>query len=322
MIDRRLNSLTRRGSPEDLVDGCRYVLAGGGKRIRSTLVLLSCEAVGGTALRALDAGAAVEIMHNFTLVHDDIMDNAPARRGMPTVHVRWDVNNALLVGDVLIGLAYRTLLKARTNRLPRIVSIFTDGLLTVCEGQALDLEFEHRDDVTVAEYFGMIEKKTASLMAAAAEIGAVIGGGTRAQVSALRSFGQYLGRAFQLQDDLLDVVAEHKQFGKAIGGDIVKRKKTFLLLTAAGRAQGDDRQVLRGLLRPGAGGTRPLTQAGTKALIARVTDIYRRYGVLEDTRKRIMRNTAKAAAALDDIPQRNATAMLRWLSDVLVHRAS
>jgi len=318
MVDRRLAGLVRRRRPVDLHEGCAYVLAGGGKRVRSTLVMLSCEAAGGTAAAALDAGAAVEIMHNFTLVHDDIMDHAPTRRGKPTVHERWDLNNALLVGDVLLGLAYRTLLKTRTRDIAALADLFTGGVLEVCEGQALDLEYEKRQDVTVDEYFGMIEKKTGRLISLATEIGAIIGGARPGERAALRRFGHHLGRAFQLQDDLLDVVAEDRAFGKTLGGDIVEGKRTYLLLTAVARARGADRKVLLRVLRHGARG-----DAGPGAVtIAAVRGIYERTGALHDTFALVEHNTRSALRALRQLPRNRGTEGLRWLSTQLLHRSS
>jgi geranylgeranyl diphosphate synthase type II len=294
------------------------VLEGGGKRIRSTLVMLACEAVGGRPRAALDAGAAVEIMHNFTLVHDDVMDHAATRRGKPTVHERWDLNTALLVGDVLLGIAYRTLLRTRTRNMETVATLFTSGVVEVCEGQALDLEFEKRLDVTVAEYFRMIEKKTGRLITLAAELGAVIGGARPRQRAALRRFGHHLGRAFQMQDDLLDVIAEEDELGKAIGGDIAEGKRTFLLLTAAERATGADRELLLRVLRHGARGP----DGPDTATIAAVRDVYDRTGALHDARKLVERNTRSALRALAALPHNRGTETLRWLSNVLLHRSS
>lgn len=314
-IDRRVATLGRRWASPDLTDACRYVLGGGGKRIRGTIVVLACEAVGGTSHRALDAAAAVEVMHNFTLVHDDIMDHAETRRGRPSVHARWNLNTALLVGDVLLGLSYHSISRSTTD--PQITVLLTRGVLEVCEGQALDLEFEQRTDVTLRDYFRMIGKKTARLISLSAELGARIGGGSPRAVRSLRTYGLHLGRAFQIQDDLLDVVADQKQFGKTIGGDIVERKKTFLLLTALQRAQGKDRLTLKRLLRGGA-------QRGRtdRRIVDTVTDIYRRYGVLDTARTRIATESARAVAALDGLPAPGPTGMLRWLADALIHRLS
>jgi geranylgeranyl diphosphate synthase type II len=322
MVERRLAVAVTPGSPRDLTEACRYVLSAGGKRIRSTLLLLSCEAVGGTARQAVDAGAAIEILHNFTLVHDDIMDNAVARRGRPTVHIRWNVNNALLTGDVLLGIAYSSLLRTRDSDIPRLCALFTQGLIEVCEGQALDLEFERRENVSARDYFTMIEKKTGRLIALAAEMGGLIGGGRPKDIGALRSFGHYLGRAFQLQDDLLDVIADQATFGKSIGGDIVERKKTYLLLTALEQATKEDRLYLETFMRkypPGTDRTDPKARART---ITDVTAIYHKYGVIDETRSLVDRNTRKALAALTALQHSGATEMLARLSEELVQRAS
>lgn len=318
MIDRRSASLARRGSPEDLNDGCRYVLSGGGKRIRAVLLLLSCEAVGGSIRRALDAGVAVETLHNFTLVHDDIMDHASSRRGRPTVHTRWDLNTALLVGDSLMGLAYVSLSHAAGRVNAPLAELLTHGLLEICEGQALDLEFERRSDVTVQEYFRMIEKKTGRLLSVAAEMGGLIGGGTPRQTRALREFGRYLGRAFQLQDDVLDVIADQERLGKPIGGDIVAGKKTFLLLKAAESTRGKDRALIARILA-GHGTVQPSRRA---RMIADVTALYQRYGIIAEAKRQVRRNTTLAVAALGALPRNRATGMLRWLSEALVHRIS
>jgi geranylgeranyl diphosphate synthase type II len=316
-VDRYLSDAIGAGNPPELRDACTYVLAGGGKRLRAILLLLACEAVGGNARKALPAGAAVEIMHNFTLVHDDIMDHAPTRRGRPTVHLRWSLNTALLAGDVLLGEAYRVLLRTAEVDCPRIVGLFTTGVIEVCRGQALDLEFEGRDDVAVAEYFSMIERKTGRLISMATEMGGIIGGGTRAEIAALRGYGHELGRAFQLQDDLLDVIAEEKEFGKVIGGDIMEGKRTFLMLTALERSRGADRKFLTRILRKGGRGIGP-----RRAVLPAVTRLYEKYGVLEAARKEIGKNTDKAMRALRVLPANRARATLAWLADALDHRSS
>ncbi len=317
LVDNRLASVVGKGAPAGLREGCRYLLEGGGKRVRSTLVLLSCEAAGGHAREAVDAGVAVEMVHNFTLVHDDIMDNAPSRRGQPTVHTRWDVNTAILVGDITLGHAYRSLLKTGGRASERIAALLTEGVIDVCEGQGLDLELARKHNSTLREYFRMIEKKTARLMATAAEIGAVIGGGTAAQVRALRTFGLRLGVAFQIQDDLLDVVADERRLGKAIGGDILEGKKTFLLLRGTELARGRDRQILAGVQALRAGAPRRRVD-----LVGRVTEIYRRCGVIDEARGRIRRETARAVRALDVLPDTRARDMLESFAHHLLHRVA
>jgi geranylgeranyl diphosphate synthase type II len=322
LVEQRLAALGEHGTPRGLRDACRYVLTGGGKRVRAVLVLLACEATGGRARDALDAGVAVEIMHNFTLVHDDIMDNARTRRGRPTVHLRWGVNTALLVGDVLLAKAYMNLLRTPTLHSVRLARLFTRGVVEVCEGQALDMEFEGRRRVSVDDYYGMIEKKTGRLIATSAELGAIIGGGTPADVRALRWFGHHLGRAFQLQDDLLDVVADEVEFGKAIGGDIVEGKRTFLLVRAVQRARGRDREFLRGIMLRTRKPALPLTPAQRRRLVASVTGLYARYGVLKEAAEEVRKNTHKAVQDLRRLRPTPARDMLAWLADELVNRNS
>ena len=314
LIDQRIASLLRQGNSRELSDGCRYVLLAGGKRVRSVLVLLSAEAVGGTTRHALHAAAAAEIMHNFTLVHDDIMDHAHSRRGQPTVHMKWNVDYALLVGDVLIGLASQSLLRTPTSDLRRMARLLTSGLLEVCEGQALDLKYEDSPSVTLEQYFSMIEKKTARLFSMSAELGGLVGGGTPRQVIALRRFGHYLGRAFQVQDDLLDVVADQRQFGKKIGGDIVEGKKTFLLLSALERARGKEKETLQRIMQR--------QRDIRKDTVERIATIYARVGAIDAARAYIRHDTRKATTALRTLPQNRATAMLRWFSDYLLTRVS
>lgn len=327
LTDRRLLRVRPAPGAARLRDGCRYVLAGGGKRVRSALVMLSCEAVGGKAAGALDAAAAVEILHNFTLVHDDVMDNADARRGRPTVHRKWTVNDALLVGDTLVGAAFEALLRTPGAPHGKLCGVLTQGLLDVCEGQSLDLEFEGRTDVSVKEYFRMTGKKTGALIATAAELGGLVGRGTASQVAALRGFGLRLGRAFQVQDDLLDVVGDARDFGKTIGGDILEGKKTYLLLRAAERAEGEDRRFVERVLRKeGSAGEWKTNEGavtpGGIAMVAAVKDVYARCGILEEAGRVVRKTTHEALAELGRLPRSSAREMLRWLAEELVHRES
>lgn len=317
LVDRCLHRVPMQSGPQRLTDACEYVLGGRGKRLRAILTLLACEAAGGRPRDALHAGAAIEIMHNFTLVHDDIMDHAASRRGRPTLHVRWGLNTALLTGDVLLGLAYRQLLQTASPALPHLVALFTTGVIEVCRGQALDLEFEDRTDVTVEEYFRMIEKKTGRLISLATETGAWIGGGRPREIAALKRFGHFLGRAFQLQDDLLDVVADENEFGKTIGGDIMEGKRTFLILTATSRARGADRAYLQRVLRKRGHGVGP-----HRTVVPAVAEMYNRYGVIQDTERLVRHNTALARRSLAVIPHSDATAMLDWLANALLHRSA
>lgn len=312
-IDTRLAQVIDRTEPETMYTPARYVLEGGGKRIRPVLVMLACEAVGGRADDALDAGVAVEILHNFTLVHDDIMDNADQRRGRQTVHTKWDANIAILVGDELIGIAYKSLLRTMQGDLRDIISVFTDGMIEVCEGQSYDKEFESRESVSEDEYLMMIAKKTGRLVSMSAELGAIIGGATDAQRHALVSYAEHIGRAFQIQDDLLDVVADEKEFGKSIGGDILEGKKTYLLVRALSHAQGGDLDLLKQVVR---------REVRDAAIVPRVRDIYARIGVLDEAREQIRIHTDDAIHALDALPAGDSRDMLVWFAEMLLARNS
>jgi len=302
-----------RSEPRSVYEPIRYVLAAGGKRLRSVLVTLSCEGVGGRRTDALHAASAIELLHNFTLVHDDIMDHAELRRGKKTVHERWDTNTAILAGDEMVAIAYRTILKTRSNALTGVLQAFTDAFVEVCEGQGMDKEFELRDDVTVKDYFRMIRKKTARVISAAAEIGALIGKGSAARVKALRSFGEHLGIAFQLRDDLLDIVGDREEIGKTIGGDVVERKKTFLLLSALERATGVNREFLREL------GSVPTV---TPMTIGRVRAIYESTCSLSEAHREIEGHTRAAQRALTALPPSMGKETLSWLAEELAARTN
>ncbi|HLT47799.1 MAG TPA: polyprenyl synthetase family protein [Rubricoccaceae bacterium] len=299
--------------PAVLYGPVRYVLEGGGKRIRPVLVLLAAEAFGGEAARrrALPAALAVEVFHNFTLVHDDIMDGAAERRGRPTVHVRWDAGTAILSGDLLMGLSYDLLARVEGADTAALVRRFHAMVLRLCEGQALDAAFERRDGVTVADYLDMIERKTGALLEAALEIGGIVGGAGEAGRAALRTAGRELGRAFQIQDDLLDLTAESDGWGKTIGGDLVAGKRTFLLLRALERAGGDERAWFARALDGG------LPAAEVAEARARMD----RLGVLDDARAAVRRHSDAGLAALAALPPGPAADALRSLAERLVRRA-
>jgi geranylgeranyl diphosphate synthase type II len=231
--------------PQSLYEPMQYAMEGHGKRIRPVLLLLVCEALDGPVEKALPAAAAVELMHNFTLVHDDIMDRDTMRRGRPTVNCRWNHETALLAGDGLFALAYQTLLRTRTPHLQRIAQVFTETIMTICEGQALDCAFEQRDDVTMANYLEMIRKKTARLLAGCAELGALVAAADDAQVKLFRRFGEHLGLAFQIQDDLLDITVEQQILGKDFGSDVKRRKRTFLYVDVMNHAPTPHRERLK-----------------------------------------------------------------------------
>ncbi len=311
LVERGLANAVDGRLPRSLYAPLEYVLDAGGKRIRPVLLLLSCKAVGGDPKKALQASAAIEILHNFTLVHDDIMDHASSRRGRKTVHTKWDTNVAILVGDELLAIAYQTLLGTQSPHIQEIAKIFTEGVVEVCEGQAYDKEFETRLSVSVDEYLLMIEKKTAKMVAVAAEIGGLVGNGSRPTIRALRRYGENVGRAFQIQDDLLDIIGNEKEFGKTIGGDLVEGKKTFLLLEALHRARGRDKQLLTEVVR----------NRGVSA--DRVPDyrrIYQETGAIAAARCRIEEDITKAKRELTKLPSSDAREMLGWFADMLLNR--
>lgn len=209
-----------------------YTLAGGGKRLRPMLVLMACEAVGGEVKDAINQALAIEMFHNFTLIHDDVMDRSARRRGRPTVYRRWGDVQAILSGDALLTMAYMRLCDCAQGHEQQLLALFNRTALEVYEGQQLDTEFEHRDGVTVDEYIEMIRLKTSVLLGAACAMGAIMGGADEATVDAMYRYGEALGLAFQLRDDWLDVYGDPAVFGKNIGNDIITRKKTWLLIRA------------------------------------------------------------------------------------------
>ncbi len=229
-VQQELERAVWQSFPTTLRDPILYFLKTPGKKIRPLFNLLSCQAVGGNVEDALPAAVGLELFHDFTLIHDDIMDQDELRRGTLTIHKKWDVGTAILAGDALIGMAYRSMQQAHTDRLVDILHLFSEAVIKVCEGQALDKEFENRPEVSEAEYLDMISKKTAWLFKISCQIGALIGGGSEAQVQAMAEFGYQLGIGFQIQDDLLDFVADESKLGKHVGSDLQRDKKTYVTL--------------------------------------------------------------------------------------------
>ncbi|MCH7575060.1 MAG: polyprenyl synthetase family protein [Candidatus Marinimicrobia bacterium] len=229
-IDQRLKTLYPEG-PASLTAPVEYVSLGKGKRLRPLLTLITARACGGTVEDALPAAIAVEALHNFTLVHDDIMDHDELRHGQPSVHARWGDSSAILTGDVLFVLALKELRKSPAQ-VDRLTEAFAQGALAVCEGQALDLEFESRADVSLKDYMEMIDLKTGQMLGLAARLGAISGGGTAESIAGAGHFGLLLGRAFQIQDDLLELISDAGTMGKSLGSDLVSGKKTYLYLVA------------------------------------------------------------------------------------------
>lgn len=234
--------------PKRLYEPITYTISNGGKRMRPLLVLLGCKLFSSETEDALHPALGIELFHNFSLIHDDIMDQAPIRRGQPSVYRKWDENVAILSGDAMIVKAYEQLLITRPDAIPHILAQFNKTAIEVCEGQQLDMDFEVRDDVSILEYIKMIQLKTAVLLAACLKIGSVIGGASKEQAEKLYDFGLKAGIAFQLQDDILDVYGESQKVGKQKGGDIIANKKTYLLLKAQELASEEQLNRLNQLL--------------------------------------------------------------------------
>ncbi|ACF12170.1 Polyprenyl synthetase [Chlorobaculum parvum NCIB 8327] len=310
-INEALAACFPKQSPETLYAPARYILEGKGKRIRPFLTLLASEAVSGSSENALGVALGIEVLHNFTLMHDDIMDAADLRHGRPTVHKQWDVNAAILSGDMMIAYAYELALKAISSRHAEMIHIFNDANITICEGQALDMELEQRKDVTIADYLDMISKKTGRLISAALEAGGVAGNGTPEQIAALVTFGEKIGRAFQIQDDYLDIMAGDGKSGKVPGGDVINGKKTWLLLRSLELAEGADRELLQSIFDNN--GTSPENVPAVKA-------IFEQCGVLEETRAKINEDTEAALDALESLPFEEGRGYLRGFANILMKR--
>lgn len=240
IIEKAISEIEYPAHPKNLYEPIAYIMSLGGKRLRPALVLIATDLFNGNIEEALPAALAIETFHNFTLIHDDIMDNAPLRRGKITVHEKWGTNNAILSGDVMMVESNKQLTKVKVEVLKAVLDTFNATAQGVCEGQQLDMEFELRHDVGIAEYIDMIRLKTAVLVGGAMKIGAIVGGATNEEAQLIYDFGEKLGIAFQLQDDILDVYGDPEKFGKQIGGDIIANKKTYLLLKLQELAGKDD----------------------------------------------------------------------------------
>lgn len=232
LVDKAIDNLAYNTETEKLIDPVRYILSIGGKRLRPVLSLMACNLFTDRIEDAIIPATGIEVFHNFTLVHDDIMDQAPVRRNFPTVHKKWDINQAVLSGDVMAFIANDCLLHSPPAYLLKVFRIFNKAAIQVCAGQQLDIDFEKKPSVSQDEYIRMIEFKTSVLLAASVKIGAIIGGAEEKDSELLYEFGRNLGLAFQLQDDILDIYGDTKIFGKVHGGDIISNKKTILLVKA------------------------------------------------------------------------------------------
>ena len=300
--------------PYGLYEPIEYTLMAGGKRVRPQLAMIASQLFGGKDEDVLPAALALEIFHNFTLLHDDVMDHAEVRRGRPTVHVKWNENTAILSGDQMLIEAYKMLSQVPTDKLPKVLDLFNKMATEICEGQQYDVDFESQEHVAIDSYLLMIRLKTSVLLATALQMGAYIAGADEQAQDALYQFGIHIGLAFQIQDDILDVWGDPATFGKAIGGDIACNKKTYVTLTALQLADENSGRALRNWLSQ-------TLQENTEK-IAAVTAIYNRLGVRAECEKRVVELTLQALTFLSTLPQNAATDQLRQLADKLNTRNS
>lgn len=313
MFENHLAQTETPAEPELLYNPIVYSMSNGGKRLRPTLLLAAYNIFAEDLSKAMPAATAIEMFHNFTLLHDDIMDNAAVRRGRPSVFAKWGANVAILSGDAMLIVAYSHLQKCPSESLPQIFEIFNNMALQVCEGQQYDMDFESRAKVSVVDYMHMIELKTSALLAGAVSIGAVLGGASEEDCRKLNRFALELGLAFQLQDDLLDSYGDEAELGKKIGGDILEGKKTFLMLQAMSHADEAKREILRHTYKD--------PSLSEQEKIARVKEVYDALDIRRITEQQISTRFERAISILDSLSvETEAVAEMRAFALSLIGR--
>ncbi len=315
IVEEAIEKNAYKKQPQSLYAPINYTLALGGKRIRPALLLLANDLFNGKPEKAINAALAIEVFHNFTLVHDDIMDNAPIRRGKSTVFKKWDVNTAILSGDVMLVEAYQLLATCEASVLPELLKLFNKTAVEVCEGQQYDMLFEKAADVTIDDYLKMIELKTAVLLGASLKMGAIIAGASKSDAKHFYEFGKNIGVAFQLMDDILDVYGNPEKFGKQVGGDILANKKTYLLLKTMELANGALRKELEFCLN-----SKTLSPENK---ITRVKSIYNQLKIKEKSIDEMSHFYNTAIAHLDSIEApKEKKAIFENFAKKLMHRES
>lgn len=312
-ISSYLEILTLNKEPKNLYEPIQYILSLGGKRLRPVLTLMATEVFDVDCTKALSAATAVEVFHNFSLIHDDIMDDAPLRRGNETVHEKWNINTGILSGDAMLILAYQFFEDYEPQIFQELAKLFSKTALEVCEGQQYDVDFETRDDVTIPEYLKMIEYKTAVLVGAAMKMGAIVAETSEENKNLIYDFGLNLGIAFQLQDDYLDAFGNPETFGKQVGGDIIENKKTYLYLKAIEFAQPEEKEQLLHLFS--------IQPNDNTDKINSVKDIFNQTGASEATQKAIQDYTFSAFETLEKMNISNDKKMiLKTFGEKLMNR--
>ena len=313
-IDNEIEASLIKIDPLTLCEASEHLIKAGGKKLRPALVILSSESVGGRSQDALKTAASMELIHTFSLIHDDIMDKDEMRRGKPSVHKLWGEPMAILAGDTLFSKAFETVLETDTKNIDpqRVVyalKTVVDSCIKICEGQALDIGFEGKLDVSEEEYMNMIYKKTAALIAAATKAGAILGGGTEDQIEALSEYGRLIGLAFQIQDDYLDVVSYEEDIGKPVGSDIVEGKMTLMVVHTLAKASKEDKERLIYILG-----------ANDEDLVGDAISIFNKYGSIEYTRDIALDNVKTAKELLDVLEDSEAKESLKLVADFVVAR--
>ena len=312
IIEQKIQQIHYPNNPNLLYDPIQYIMGLQGKRMRPLLVLMAHQLFDENLEEALSPAIAIEFFHNFTLLHDDIMDNAPLRRGNPTVHEKWNSNVAILSGDTMMIQSYQLMAKVDSNSLKDVIDVFSKAAVEVCEGQQLDMDFETQDKVELVDYMKMIEYKTAVLLAASLKIGAIISGGNKEQQNHLYQFGLNMGIAFQLKDDLLDAFGNHKDFGKQVGGDILSNKKTFLYLKALQLADDSTKMKLQDYYT---------NSNNSERKVNVVKDIFKNLNIQKHTIDMMKAYYTKAMKHLDAIDSDNKAPLILF-SEKLMERIS
>jgi geranylgeranyl diphosphate synthase type II len=313
LIEKAVQGVAHKSQPASLYDPVSYLTGLGGKRIRPLLCLLGARLFGGNVDQVLPAAVAVELFHNFSLMHDDIMDNADVRRGQPTVHSRWSPSQAILSGDVTLVLAYEELLKIPVEIREKVIHLFNQTAIEVCEGQQFDLDFEKRADVSEEEYLNMIKLKTSVLLACSVTMGAMIAGANEEQIEKVYDYGLHIGLSFQLRDDLLDTFGD-ESFGKRIGGDILADKKTYLLIRSLRKAGEAERAILN-------------THVGVKTQdpevkVSEVKGVMERLEVADETQALATKHYEIGMAALNVLTDQGIdTGDLSYLANLMLERS-
>jgi geranylgeranyl diphosphate synthase type I len=314
-IDEEIQNSLGTVDPDELQKSTQHLIKAGGKKIRPSLVVLSSEAVGGNAEDALKTAAAVELIHTFSLIHDDIMDKDDMRRGKPSVHVLWGEPMAILAGDTLFSKAFETVLETPIDsvtyeRVVNALKTVVDSCIKICEGQASDMCFEGNFDVSENQYMNMIYKKTGALIAAATRSGSIIGGGTPEQVETLTEYGRLVGLAFQIQDDYLDVISDEENLGKPVGSDIIEGKMTLMVVNALSKASADDKEELVSILKA----------ENEDTDVKRALEIFEKYDSINYAHDIALKNVDTAKNLLKTLDESDATVALAMIADYVLQR--